>query len=596
MDYYRDKNVNTKNKDKAAYYELNTFQRQYVKIRSGADRVLACLGLLILSPVFLGIIAAIKLEDGLRAPVFFSQNRIGIGKSHFQLYKFRSMKLDTPHDTPTHLLADPEQYITKVGKFLRKTSLDELPQLWNIARGDMAVIGPRPALWNQFDLIEDRDRYGVHQVKPGLTGWAQIHGRDELEIKEKAALDGYYLKKLGPMIDVQCFFGTIVSVLKSDGVVEGGTGVLHESDKAGKKNKILIITNHSYMLWQFRRELIAELMKTHEVVLSMPFVGHEDDFAAMGVRCIKTDVDRRGINPKTDWKLIQAYYRMLKAEKPDMVITYSIKPNIYAGIICTGLGIPFCANVQGLGTAFQKPGLAQFVTILYKAAFLHVQTVFFENEANAAEFKKRRIVGAEKQVVLNGAGINLEYYKYEPYPHNEPVHFLYLGRLMKEKGMDELFYAAEQLHKEGHPFILDLVGFFEDEYKEQVEKLQKEGIVVFHGFQAEPRPFYAAADCIVLPSYHEGMSNVLLEAAATGRPLITSSIPGCREAVDKGQTGFLVKVQDRESLLRVMRKFLTLEKDTREKMGIAGRRKMEQEFDKKKVVKDTITALKLGEN
>ena len=124
-----------------------------------------------------------KLEDGWNAPVFFSQKRVGIHKTHFQLYKFRSMKLDTPHDTPTHLLANPEQYITKVGKILRKTSLDELPQLWNIAKGDMAVIGPRPALWNQFDLIEERDRYGVHQIKPGLTGWAQIHGRDELEIK-----------------------------------------------------------------------------------------------------------------------------------------------------------------------------------------------------------------------------------------------------------------------------------------------------------------------------------------------------------------------------------------------------------------------------
>lgn len=147
----------------------------------------------VLSPLFLGIIAAIKIEDGITAPVFFSQKRIGIHKKHFQLYKFRSMKLDTPHDMPTHLLRNPDQYITKVGRFLRKTSLDELPQLWNIFRGDMALIGPRPALWNQDDLIAERDRYGANDVKPGLTGWAQIHGRDELEIPEKAKLDGHYV-------------------------------------------------------------------------------------------------------------------------------------------------------------------------------------------------------------------------------------------------------------------------------------------------------------------------------------------------------------------------------------------------------------------
>lgn len=162
--------------------------------------------------------------------------------------------------------------------------------------------------------------------------------------------------------------------------------------------KILVITNHSYMLYRFRRELIEELMKDHEVVLSMPFVGHEDDFQARGLRCIETDVDRRGINPKTDWKLLKTYYRMLKAEKPDMVITYSIKPNIYAGLACGRLHIPFCANVQGLGTAFQKLLLAKFVTMLYKMAFRGVQTVFFENDVNAAEFTDRKIIRKENRL------------------------------------------------------------------------------------------------------------------------------------------------------------------------------------------------------
>lgn len=356
----------------------------------------------------------------------------------------------------------------------------------------------------------------------------------------------------------------------------------------------MVLTNHSYMLWQFRRELIMELMKDHEVVLSMPFVGHEEDFQAMGLRCIETDIDRRGINPKTDLGLMRTYYRMLKEERPDLVITYSIKPNIYAGLVCGRLKIPFCANVQGLGTAFQKAGLAQFVTVLYKLAFRKVKTVFFENEANAEEFQKRRIIPLKKQKLLHGAGINLEHYAKCPYPQNEKVHFLYLGRLMKEKGMDELFAAVRKLHQEGAEFVLDLVGFFEDEYKEQVEQLQKEGIAVFHGFQPEPRPYYAAADCVVLPSYHEGMSNVLLEAAATGRALITSDIPGCREAVEDGKTGYLVQVKDQESLYEAMKQVLYMTWEEREAMGAAGREKMEREFRKELVVAETIVALGVG--
>lgn len=205
---------------------------QYMKMKNIIDRILGGIGLVVLSPVYLGIILAIKAEDGIKAPVFFSQKRIGIHKTYFQLYKFRSMKVDTPHDQPTHLLENPEQYITKVGHFLRKTSLDELPQLWNIVKGDMAVIGPRPALWNQDDLIAERDQYGANDVKPGLTGWAQINGRDELEIEYKAKLDGDYVRKMGPLMDIRCFFGTIFSVLRSDGVVEGGTGAMKKKKRS----------------------------------------------------------------------------------------------------------------------------------------------------------------------------------------------------------------------------------------------------------------------------------------------------------------------------------------------------------------------------
>lgn len=357
-------------------------------------------------------------------------------------------------------------------------------------------------------------------------------------------------------------------------------------------SKILIITNHSYMLYRFRLELIQELMKTHEVVLSMPFVGHEDDFKALGIRCIETNVDRRGINPKTDLKLFSTYRKLLKDKRPDMVITYSIKPNIYGGIACRMAGIPYCANVQGLGTAFQRKGLAQFVTILYKLALSKAKTVFFENEANAAEFRKRKIISAEKETVLPGAGINLDAYPYMPYPKNNAIHFLYLGRIMKEKGMDELFAAIRRLHeKYGGKVILDLVGFYdEDYYKEQVDRLVADGIAVFHGFQTDPLPYYAAADCVVLPSYHEGMSNVLLEAAAVGRPIITSDIPGCREAVENGKTGLLCKVKDADSLYKQMCKMAVTSFAERQSMGQAAHEKMVREFDKQRVVTATVAA------
>lgn len=204
----------------------------YRKIKRVLDTIISFVGLVILSPVFLILIVAIKADS--KGPILFKQKRVGIHKSHFLIYKFRTMRIDTPKDVPTHLLENPEQYITKVGKFLRKTSLDELPQIVNILKGDMAIVGPRPALWNQYDLIEERDKYGANDILPGLTGWAQINGRDELEIEEKARLDGEYVEKMGFFFDIKCMVKTFTSVLKHDGVVEGGTGTLHEKENEKK--------------------------------------------------------------------------------------------------------------------------------------------------------------------------------------------------------------------------------------------------------------------------------------------------------------------------------------------------------------------------
>lgn len=201
----------------------------YLKVKRLIDIILSFLALIILSPVFLILIIAIKVDS--KGPVLFKQKRVGIHKSHFNILKFRTMRIDTPKDCPTHLLENPDQWITKVGKFLRKTSLDELPQIWNIFVGEMSIIGPRPALWNQYDLIEERDKYGANDVPVGLTGWAQINGRDELPIDVKASLDGEYVERRSLWFDAICFAGTITTVLRRKGVIEGGTGVIASMTK-----------------------------------------------------------------------------------------------------------------------------------------------------------------------------------------------------------------------------------------------------------------------------------------------------------------------------------------------------------------------------
>lgn len=201
----------------------------YLKFKRFYDTLGAFIGIVLLSPLFILIMLFIKIDS--KGPILFKQKRIGRYKKHFNILKFRTMRIDTPKDTPTHMLENPDQWITKMGKFLRKTSLDELPQLINILKGDMSIIGPRPALWNQYDLIIERDKYDVHKLFPGITGYAQIKGRDTLPIPEKAALDGAYVKRVSLWLDIKIFLGTIISVFKSDGVVEGGTGTLEKSEK-----------------------------------------------------------------------------------------------------------------------------------------------------------------------------------------------------------------------------------------------------------------------------------------------------------------------------------------------------------------------------
>ena len=357
--------------------------------------------------------------------------------------------------------------------------------------------------------------------------------------------------------------------------------------------KILILANFDVGLYQFRRELIAALLKEHEVVLSLPDGDLVRPLEALGCRFIDTPVDRRGINPVTDGKLFVRYLKLMRQEKPDLVITYTIKPNIYGGMACRLLGIPYAVNITGLGTAFQKQGaLRKLVTALYKLALKKAKVVFFENRGNMQTLLDEKIVTADRCKCLNGAGVNLDHYRYAEYPHSDdPVRFLFIGRVMAEKGVDELFEAMGRLHREGFACTLDALGHFEEHYEEKIRKGEAEGWLNYHGQQKDVRPFIEKAHCFVLPSWHEGMANTNLECAAMGRPLITSNIHGCKEAVIENVSGLLCQPQNPENLYETMVRFLQLTHEDRVAMGRAGRKHMEEVFDKNKVVEQTLKGL-----
>ena len=354
--------------------------------------------------------------------------------------------------------------------------------------------------------------------------------------------------------------------------------------------RILILSNDSFMLWQFRRELLSTMLANGlEVVIGVPFGARTENLQGMGCRLI--DIPMGSGNPRSDRALYRRYLQILKEEKPDMVVTYAARANICGGLACRKLNIPHCANIQGTGNLFQTPVSTFLTKRMYRAALKKARTVFFENSGIAAFFEEEKITSKAQQVLLPGAGVNLKHYAPRPYPENETVRFLYLGRARKEKGMDELLAAIKMLYDDCYDVRLDLVGTVDEAYREQLEQLRRMEIVVTHGYQEDPRPYYAACDCVVLPSHSEGMSNVLLEAAATARPIITSYIPGCREAVDEARSGFTFRTQDKYALLEAMRQFAAMPRQQRAEMGLAGRRRMEELFDKQAVVEDTMNAI-----
>ena len=364
-----------------------------------------------------------------------------------------------------------------------------------------------------------------------------------------------------------------------------------------KSNKIiLVLANNDVGLFRFRKDLLEAFLKAGcKVYVSLPNGEFVPKMEKMGCCFINTPIDRRGMKPLRDVRLFRQYRSILKEIKPDLVITYTIKPNIYGGIACRMAHIPYAVNITGLGSAIENGGLLKkLVLALYKPALKDARVVFFENTGNRDALVSTGVVPNGRDAVLNGAGVNLNDYPYQPYPQDEKVRFLFVGRVMHEKGVDELFAAAKRIKQQhGERAEFHIVGTFEEAYKSVMDELERGGTVVYHGYQADVKPFYAMADCVVLPSYHEGMSNVLLEAAASGRPLITSDIPGCREAVEADISGFLCPARDADALFDAMQRFFELPTEQRAELGRCGRMLMEQKFSKAAVVAETIGHLEI---
>ncbi len=354
--------------------------------------------------------------------------------------------------------------------------------------------------------------------------------------------------------------------------------------------RILILANNDVGLYKFRKMLIQKLLDNHKVMISLPYGELVQPLINAGCEFIDTQIDRRGVNPITDVKLLLDYMWILKKEKPSLVITYTIKPNIYGGLACRFFKIPYAINITGLGTAFQKDGLIRKIVVaLYKIACKNAKVVFFENKENAFLFEREKIVRKKQVCQLNGAGVDLEEYSVMDYPQGKKIKFLFIGRVMKEKGINELFQAMKRLVADGVDCELDVVGGYEEDYKDMMEDCEKVGWLHYHGYQKDVRPFIKQCHCFVLPSWHEGMANTNLECAASGRPIITSNIAGCKEAVVEGKSGFLVECKNIDSLYLAMKQFVELSYTERKEMGNFGRRYMESNFDKRKVVEKTLS-------
>ncbi|SDA65798.1 galacturonosyltransferase [Lachnospiraceae bacterium G11] len=349
-------------------------------------------------------------------------------------------------------------------------------------------------------------------------------------------------------------------------------------------SNILILANSSSGLYGFRNELVTELLKSHKVYVSVPDNTNVEELSSEGCQIIETPINRRGMNPVEDLKLFRTYLRLIKDIKPAVVLTYTIKPNVYGGLACRIKHVPYLANITGLGSALESGGLLGFITkSLYKIGLKKADTVFFQNKSNHDFFEEKHITKAPK-ALLPGSGVNID--RFVPLDWPEYVcRFLYISRIMKEKGIEEYLACAKEIKAEYPKTEFHILGYCEEGYEEELKKLNDEGIIEYHGSVKDVRPYLEKARCLIHPSFYpEGMSNVCLEAAACGRAVITTNRPGCVETVLDGESGYIVPTQNKTALISAVKSFLDLPSDKQKEMGSKGREYVVQHFNRQIVV------------
>lgn len=348
---------------------------------------------------------------------------------------------------------------------------------------------------------------------------------------------------------------------------------------------VLLFTNSDIGLYKFRKEVMEEFVKENEVYACLPSGNMIPQIEALGVKYIRDEFNRHGTNPISEIKHYLQYKRIIKKVKPDIVFTYTVKPNIFGGAACASMKVPYVVNVTGLGTAVENPGLMQKIMIpMYKFGIRKAQKVFFQNSENREFMLKRNMIKGPYDL-LPGSGVNLSQYHVLPYPEGDTINFLFAARVMKEKGIEQYLEAAEYITKKYPLTQFHICGACEPEYAKNLEELGKNRMVIYHGLVKDMIKMYEMASCTIHPTYYpEGLSNVLLESCACGRPIITTNRPGCREVVNDGVNGFVVREKDSADLIEKIERFLAKPVEERKQMGLAGRSKVEREFNRQIVV------------
>lgn len=354
--------------------------------------------------------------------------------------------------------------------------------------------------------------------------------------------------------------------------------------------KVLILANSSSGLYGFRNEVVVELLKKYEVYASLPDDTNNKELSEEGCHIIHTPINRRGVNPIEDFKLFRQYLRLLKEIKPDAVLSYTIKPNVYGGLACRIKHVPYLANITGLGSALENPGMLQRITkILYRIGLKKADTVFVQNSTNKEFVEKNKLTKA-KITLIPGSGVNTERFGKLEWPQKPG--FIYVSRVMKEKGIEQYLECAKVIREEYPESEFHILGYCEEGYEEELNRLAEAGVIIYHGSVKDVRPYLEKVRCIIHPSYYpEGMSNVCLEAASSGRAVITTERPGCRETVIDGKTGYMVPIQNTESVIEAVRKFLKLSSEEQQALGNAGREYVKEKFDRNIIVNEYLGRL-----